>query len=182
MEILLWNTAWMLWNLLLAYTSIYLGRLAYQSKKLPEKIAAGILWLLFVPNTIYILTDLFHITYQRDFLSGFEEVLLFAQYVLFIPFGILTFVYSLSYFDKAMKKLKVGRVAALVIVNLLIGVGVMLGRIQRINSWDVFFAPIKTFNAVIETLTFPYFLIPSLLFGVLCNIIYFTYRNAFIKK
>jgi uncharacterized membrane protein len=182
MEVLLFNTGWMLWNLMLAYLSIYLGRFTYQSKKLSEKIIAGVLWLLFVPNTIYILTDLYHITYQIDQVTGLTRAVLYLQYLLFIPFGILTFVYSMSFFDRTLKKLNGTRIPLLIAINFLIGIGITVGRIQRTNSWDIFFAPIKTFNAILDTLTLPYLLIPSILFGILCNIIYFTYRKALVKS
>lgn len=181
MEILLFNTAWMLWNLALAYFSIYLGRLTYRTKKTSEKIIIGFLWLLFVPNTIYILTDFYHITYQRNYVFGAEKAILYLQYILFVPFGILTYLYSLSYFDKSLKKLNGTRVPILLAVNILIGVGVIMGRVLRFNSWDLFLTPVQTLRGLLDTIRLPHLLIPSIIFGILFNIIYFTYRKAFVK-
>lgn len=174
----MFNTLWMLWNLLLAGVSVLLGRLTYKAKTNRSKILLAFLWLLFVPNTIYILTDLYHLTYQRLFLSGIEKAILFAQYLVFIPLGIITFIYSMNLFEKAFPKIK-NQTILIVLINFLIGIGVIIGRFQRTNSWDLFIAPIKTLNDIATTIKSENLLFFGLVFGILCNTIYFLSRKAF---
>ncbi|OGK19088.1 hypothetical protein A3G67_01370 [Candidatus Roizmanbacteria bacterium RIFCSPLOWO2_12_FULL_40_12] len=181
MEILLFNTAWMLWNLALAFFSVFLGWLTFKAKKKHYKLILGFLWLIFAPNTIYILTDLYHLTYQRYFLSGFEKTVLFGQYIFFIPLGIVTFIYSLRYFERSFAKMKINHTLLLVAVNFLIGIGVMVGRFQRANSWDLIISPINTTRDIIATVKTTHLLVLSIAFGIFCNVIYFTYRKAFNK-
>lgn len=178
MNLLIFNTVWMLWNLLLAGVSVLFGWLAYRARESSSKALLAFLWFLFVPNTIYILTDLYHLTYQRLLLSGFEKIILFVQYLLFIPLGIITFIYSISLFEKAFPRIK-HKTVLIVLINFLIGIAVMVGRFQRTNSWEALSAPMKTINDIATTIKSDNLLYLGLAFGILCNTIYFLSRKAF---
>ena len=59
----------LIWNLFLAGIPWIVSSLLIVFPKLRKRylvlIPAGIIWLLFIPNTFYILTDLFHLNYKN---------------------------------------------------------------------------------------------------------------------
>src|SRR5207248_1183184 len=112
----------------------------------------GLLWLLFLPNTIYIFTDLEHLIDQWPLLHPFFRIPLLLQYIFFELVGIVTFVIALIPFEKIilpLKLLKKRKIPVLIIFNFLIAFGMVLGRVERINSWEVFTSPLKvTISAI----------------------------------
>jgi uncharacterized membrane protein len=127
---------WLLWNLFLAWIPFalaigvvagyrhHVGRLAL--------LALGGAWLLFLPNAPYVLTDFVHLGDRHRL---FDTVVIgsFALTSLALGFASLLLV-----------QLVVTRAAgaavgwAVALTSLLLsGLGVYLGRVQRLNSWDL---------------------------------------------
>ena|SRR3989344_3399248 len=182
MDILLDDLIWMSYNILLAYIPIFLGLRMLQVKNTTIKLLLGFLWLLFIPNTIYMLTDIIHLF--EDWPSNALLINLFVfipLYTTLMIISILTFIAALLPFEKVLKQKKVPqptRTIIIVLLNCLIAFGVVLGRIQRLNSWDVFLNPEGVITNTIHTLTTPSLLALTLLFAVICNVIYLFYRNS----
>src|SRR5437868_11760547 len=100
MPILAHNEIWMLYNCFLAFLALGFGYFFLISKNSKAKFIFGILWLLFLPNTIYIFTDLEHLIDQWQLLSWYFRIPLILQYLLLQIVGFTTFLYALYPFEK----------------------------------------------------------------------------------
>lgn len=164
----------LIWNLFLAgipYAITSFLKLKHENKPL-KSISYLVLvgWLLLLPNSFYIITDLVHIVRTDGRLFWLDMILVSSYSVLGFTAGIK----SIYQFELLIKKGKSGQKATFLIpiICLLCGIGIYLGRILRFNSWDVITNPIDLFltalNQVITIEAFQF----SLLFG---TFIYFTY-------
>src|SRR6185437_320786 len=100
MPILIYNAGWMLYNCFLALLALGFGYFFLVSKNKKAKFLFGILWLLFLPNTIYIFTDLEHLIDQWPLLPWNFRILLALQYLLLEIFAFATFAFGLYPFEK----------------------------------------------------------------------------------
>ncbi|KRN01316.1 hypothetical protein FD13_GL001120 [Levilactobacillus senmaizukei DSM 21775 = NBRC 103853] len=110
------------------------------------------LWLLFYPNTPYLLTDLFHLSLLRPYaLSGLLRVtphiwIYFTYMVIsavgcsFLGFWSLNHVSHLVA-ERLVKGQRLGRVAILVALTFLTSVGIYIGRFLRIHTIYLFLNP-----------------------------------------
>jgi uncharacterized membrane protein len=57
----------------------------------------------------------------------------------------------------------------------------VLGRVERINSWQVFTDPMRVIDSAITVLTSLDLLIVLILFGLFCNFLYFLFRRRFLS-
>ncbi len=109
------------------------------------------LWLLFLPNSPYILTDFIHLSYTNHRLL-WEALLLM---VWFSGAGLFLGLVSLRILHEAVAKRCSARVGWVFVgvVSLLAGLGVSLGRFERWNSWDAIHAPFQIFTDIARGLT-----------------------------
>jgi uncharacterized membrane protein len=135
--------AYLLWNLFLAYIpyvlAICFARSVKNRKPRWKQITFLLGWLVFFPNTIYLLTDFVHLYEQTYLPVWFDIVELFSFSFIACLFGFL----SLYTIEKVLTK-KIGFrrsfifiITAIVLAN----IGVYLGRNLRWNSWDLFIQP-----------------------------------------
>ncbi|OIN58583.1 hypothetical protein BLX24_13505 [Arsenicibacter rosenii] len=109
-----------------------------------------LLWLVFLPNAPYIITDLFHIQHIQSPLLWFDTMTIF----LFAVTGLLTGLYS----TLLVHRLVVQRAGTLLTwlcmlgCQVLSGFGIYLGRWIRLNSWDLLTTPAMLARAVYEAL------------------------------
>lgn len=106
-------------------------------------LAAG--WLLFLPNSCYMITDLIHL--ESSGLIGYNGVYLMNLKgwieIIYLGGGIFLAViaglFSTSLIHQPMKVRKYGLLNFLwiSIISLLCGYGVYIGRFLRFNSWDI---------------------------------------------
>lgn len=184
-------------NSCLALVAVLFGRLMSKANSAFAKTWTGFLWLIFLPNTIYILTDLSHLIEEWSDVSNLSRILLVIQYMLFSVFGIITFVLAVYCFQQLLegkpgnkkKKMKPSTIIAVCILNFIVGFGVVLGGIQRTNSWYIFTDPARVIRDVITLITSQELLILFVGFGILSNLIYFfmletvvTWGKKYFKK
>ncbi len=180
MPIIIYNESWMIYNCFLAFLALGFGYFFVISENKFIKAVFGILWLLFLPNTIYIFTDLEHLIDQWTLLPFFLRILLLLQYILFEFVGIATFVIALFPFEKiilSLRQFKNKKIQVLIVFNFFIAFGMVLGRVERINSWEVVTDPLRVINSAINVFFSPDLLGLMILFGILCNCIYFLMRD-----
>lgn len=180
MPILVYNVSWMLYNCFLAFLALGFSYFFLVSKNTIIKIIFGILWVLFLPNTIYIFTDLVHLIDQWPFLSPSYRIPLLVQYSILETVGLVTFFFSLYPFEKIIlpKNLhKRKKVRYLIIFNFFIAFAMVLGRVERINSWDVVLRPAAVISSAFHVLFSLNLLGLLFLFGLFCNCFYFLFRN-----
>ncbi len=142
------------------------------------KFIFGFLWLLLLPNTAYLFTDLGHISYQWAHMSLSGSISLLVQYLLMELFAVTIFLYSCRPFEKIVERINVSRkkrVLWLILFNFLVAYGMVLGRFQHINSWILFSDPLKVLKSALNIFVSPNLLWQTLLFGILCNGLYFLW-------
>lgn len=133
----------LLWNLVLAWIPALLAvRLRASSRaggRLLPLVPFGVLWLLFLPNAPYIVTDVIHLRDVGRVSFAYDVPML----AVFGGTGLLLGFMSL-YLVQSVVRERFGeragwRFAAATIP--LTGIGVYLGRVLRWNSWDVLVRP-----------------------------------------
>jgi uncharacterized membrane protein len=141
-----WGYAWLTWNLILAWVpylaSLWADRLRLRHGRQPWLLMLpGLLWLLFLPNAPYIVTDFMHLRTRPDlpWLFWYDVVTLatlaWTGCVLgAVSLGIMQGIVA-QYLGRAVSWLFVLGTAGLC------GVGIYLGRFERWNSWDLLVSP-----------------------------------------
>jgi uncharacterized membrane protein len=112
-------------------------------------------WLLFLPNAPYVLTDVVHLVDAIRDASDFDVYFgLLPLYSLFFAVGFVAYVTSLRLLRRfaATRGVHGSRwVAVEIALHAMCAIGVYLGRFVRLNSWDVIAAP-GTVTATLDSL------------------------------
>ena len=147
----------MVWNLFLAWlpymiSSCIQERAAWQKNKLLFTIAS-LVWLLFIPNSFYILTDLFHLGEHNDVPMWFDLALIIS----FAWDGLLLGILSVRQMEKMVQRFFPGRHELFFIYPLmwLNALGVYIGRYPRFNSWDIITNPLGISSYILTMLCHP---------------------------
>lgn len=183
MPIFLDNFSWISINIFLAFLGLGISYLL-STKNAILRLFFIVLWFLFVANTIYLVTDLQYLQEQLQRTNLPEQITLIIQYSIVFSTGIITFFLSLYLFEKNLSKYahKTAVKAILIIMIYLIAFGVILGKVQRINSWTVFTNPKAVINASFILLSSKELLPVVLIFGLIISILYFSMKRAFKVK
>jgi uncharacterized membrane protein len=147
----------LVWNLFLAFVPYFLSYTLTQYPSLIENKCkfAGIftVWILFVPNSFYILTDLFHLYDWKGAPLWFDLILIttFAWNALLM--GIL----SVRHMEKIIQAMWLYRFDWLFILPVmwLNALGVYIGRFMRFNSWDIITNPFQLAWDIIQLHIYP---------------------------
>jgi uncharacterized membrane protein len=163
----------LLWNLFLAWIP-WLAALAFAAARAPVALAAsGAVWLLFLPNAPYLITDLVHLR-PRAGVPHWYDVLLFGAFALA---GCVLGWASLEAVHRRVAR-ALGPLAEAVVVAIVLflkGFGVYLGRFLRWNSWDVIARPSALAAAAASALATPRALVFSVLFGAFVGVGYLVF-------
>lgn len=188
------------WNVLLALLPLFFAK---QAEFTGEQGRIGcftlwtILWLLFFPNSVYMVTDFIHISSDKfmwiveaeQYLPNrgvvySTEVMVWAKLLVIgmgFLFALLVGLESFYIFEQNIKK-KCSKLVCLGIlgVALLSGVGVYIGRFLRFNSWDIFFSPIQVLKQVAVGVNgfAVQFIITFTIFVIGCYALYRTFRRT----
>ncbi len=176
----MFNLNWMLFNVCLAVLPVLFGYFLLKSNSKILKVCFGLLWLLFLPNTIYLITDVIHFLNQWGRVDGIFKVGLVLQYVVLEIVGFVTFILALRPFEEMLVRFQVqksNQILLLILFNFFIAFGMVLGRIERLHSWYVFTEFTSVIDAVVETMTSFEHLGLFMLFGLFCNFFYFLFRD-----
>jgi len=131
------------WNLFLALIpygiSFWVTHLAHSIK---NKLFLGLLlviWLLFLPNSFYIITDLFHLKPRHNIPLWYDLLIIFSCAWTGMMIGFI----SLLDLHLRIEQVKNGKLAwsFSILVLFLCSLGVYLGRYLRWNSWDILSNP-----------------------------------------
>jgi uncharacterized membrane protein len=128
----------LVWNLFLAWIPMLLALWFSALRRTAPTLVVGAVWLVFLPNAPYLVTDLVHLGNGSNELWRHVLQFGFAAWT-----GTLLGVVSLRLVHISVER-RWGRLAgwALVLVSTgLCAVGVVIGRFQRWNSWDIVTRP-----------------------------------------
>ncbi len=132
------------WNLFLAWIPLVAALIAANRARTggfaPGFVAAVAIWLIFLPNAPYMITDLKYAGYSNDVPVLYDVLLLAAAAWTGLVLGLASLLLI-----HAIARRLIGSIKAwllVVAVLALCSFGIYLGRVQRVNSWDVFVRPV----------------------------------------
>jgi len=183
MPVINYNVSWMIYNSFLALLAVGFGYFIFEVENKILRIFFGLVWFLFLPNTIYIFTDLMHLIEQWGYTQGSVRLLLVLQYTIFELVGIVTFLLAFFPFENIVSRIrgfKKNKTVLYIIFNFIIAFGMVLGRVERINSWDIFTNPHIVLVSGLHVFTSINLIGLTVLFGLICNFIYFLFRDKLL--
>lgn len=144
----------LIWNLFLAWLPFLFALIVvFGRRRLWVVASSGLLWLLFFPNTTYLVTDLIHLHHTNYIPIWYDAIMLFAFALTGLMLGLLSlyFVHAVveSHFGTTLGWLFV------LVTAVLGGIGVYIGRFLRWNSWDIFTNPVTLLNDLVFNLFHP---------------------------
>ncbi len=168
----------LVWNLLLAWLPLGFAFLAVRYRSAPRRFfACACLWLLFLPNSPYLVTDLVHLK-PRPPVPLWFDILLVQSFVLTgLLLGFLS-VYLMHRLVSHSYGWKIGWLFTVLILALT-GFGIYLGRFERWNSWDLFTSPIALSADIWDMLRHPRANKTAYVFSALCGTFLFLTYAAF---
>jgi uncharacterized membrane protein len=153
------NGLWMTWNLMLALVPAALAPLVFRHRG--ERTAlwwAGLgLFVLFLPNAPYVITDLVHL--RGDVLDARNDAAVVGAvlpvYAAFIGIGLVAYAFCLSELGRYLDRIGLAarRASIELGVHFLAAIGVVLGRFARLNSWEPVTEPQTALERVVLTLS-----------------------------
>jgi uncharacterized membrane protein len=167
---------WLVWNLFLAWLPALGAFAAYNLNHWPTRfrwlpiIGLSILWLLFLPNAPYLITDIIHLKQQSGVPLWYDLITLVA----FAWTGSFLGLVSLFLMQMLVRR-TVGNTASWVFALgalALNGFGIYFGRFLRWNSWDVFFRPTSLFYDLLEGLRNPFAYLHTIAFAGLFTLLF----------
>lgn len=145
---------YLIWNLMLAWVPFVYAYLAYRLHLARNHrfivwlgvISCTTIWLLFLPNAPYLLTDLIHLQVENNSIYWYDLLML----LWYAWTGFLLGIASLYLMQQVVVS-SFGKVIGwlFVVVTLsLASYGVYLGRFLRWNSWDILRNPLALFTDI----------------------------------
>lgn len=134
---LIYPTRFFVWNLMLACIPVFFAAGFVLVRQQIWLIPLGLGWLAFLPNAPYLVTDLVHLG------SGVEVWRHVMQYGVAAWTGVILGVVSMHLVCQRIER-EFGAVAGWIAVVGSVGlcaIGVVIGRFQRWNSWDLVTQP-----------------------------------------
>ncbi len=169
----------LVWNLALAWLPVLFVWLLIKQLKTkrwqePLPMLLTLLWLGFLPNSFYLISDLIHLQSTGDIGVLFDTVMFMS----FILNGLVAGYLSLYHVHKQLIKRK-GREKAHILIGvilLLVSFAIYLGRTLRWNSWDVLLNPAGVLfdvsERVISPLEHPQAIVTTTTFFLLLGSVY----------
>jgi uncharacterized membrane protein len=151
---------WMIYNSVLAAIPLLLAVGLFHGER-PRRTAgwwAGVVaFVLFLPNAPYLVTDVIHLRGLLANHPGTRTSVIVPAGALaaLIAFGVVVYAASLALVDRELRRSPVlarHRVLARSVLHLLCAFGVVLGRLPRLNSWDVVARPTTLVDGVLAVL------------------------------
>ncbi len=171
--------SFIIWNLILAWISFELAYLLIRNLHKVrwlhwENILLSLLWLTFLPNSWYVLTDFIHIIPTGEISQLYDIVLIT---LLVISGFLLGFAGLFLVHRELLKRLGIYRsYLAVEAIILLSSFAIYLGRDLRWNTWDVIANPqgviINVSDRIIDPFGNPRALNVTILFFILISVIY----------
>ncbi|MES2411409.1 MAG: DUF1361 domain-containing protein [Bacteroidota bacterium] len=171
----------LIWNLFLGYIPFFLS--TEIKKTVPGTYKFYFIffgWLLFLPNSFYLLTDFVHLHHNSDLQYLFDALLLACFSVAGFYAGISSMLHihqllEMKYTEKRSRQL-------IAIICYLASFGVYLGRILRFNSWDILSKPIDLFANILNSIQNFHIYEFTFYFGTFVLIVYSISHLLFDNK
>jgi uncharacterized membrane protein len=138
----------LVWNLFLAIIPFAITTGLTSTKKVNKLVLFFFfgIWLLFLPNAPYLVTDLMHLT-RTDQSFLWLDILVIMSFAFN---GLILFFLSLSDMEKLLKKHLNSKLLTPLLLSIfgLTAFGIYLGRFLRHNSWEIINNPLNIFRDI----------------------------------
>lgn len=160
-----WRFMFLIWNLFLCWVPYIISLVIYRRKMITKRGRPWInhlmtlIWLLFYPNTLYIITDTIHLGRIESFFLNDIVVmdngvwLTFCLLIFVVLLGFIMGIISL-YAMQNILDVNYGPLFSwgfVIVVLILSSYAIYIGRYFRLNSWDII-RPMKLISNVIQSL------------------------------
>lgn len=158
----------LVWNVMLSTVPLFMIRYAAEKENVWMKRLFMFLWILFLPNAFYMITDFIHITnHPMIWVIPVEPYsgLTGTRYSMDAYLWVRLLIISLGAFYALLAALESTRVflgmidtkrsafrrtSSLFLISLLSGTGIYIGRFLRFNSWDIL-NPVRLIGSLIRS-------------------------------
>lgn len=168
------------WNLFLAWIPFIISSflLIFNIKSKIALAFAIVVWILFFPNSPYILTDLFHLKTRNSVPIWYDLIVILSYAWAGLICGFISLLDIEKMLSSYFKRSTISIIAVLFLF--LSSFGVYLGRFLRWNSWDVLNNPFGLFNDIAVRFIYPLDYTKTwgvtVLMGIMLNFMYFMLR------
>jgi uncharacterized membrane protein len=169
------------WNIFLAWIPY---RISKKIKDLPDNkyrrltaLAMFGLWWLFLPNAPYMLTDLVHLRFSSYYMVWLDILIIYS----FSITGLLLGFFSVLHIHEFVKE-RYGKWPAEIVTHLSVlscGFGIYLGRVERLNSWDLIIHPIHNAKHILMSFFHPDYFFHSWGFSLVLSVFLFALFRVF---
>lgn len=148
----------MFWNLFLAWLPVLFAlwlrkRLATSRWLSWQNLLLSVLWLGFLPNSFYMVSDLIHLQSTGEIMKLYDVAMMMS---LIANGMILGFISVYVVHHELLKRVKTGWAHLIIgLVFLSCGFAIYLGRYLRWNTWDVLLNPFALLFDISERLIHP---------------------------
>jgi uncharacterized membrane protein len=145
------------WNLFLGFIPYAISEWFFRNIPVIEnkwkRVIVLLLWLLFIPNSFYIVTDLFHLEQFDSAPKWFDLLLIFS----FSWNGLLLGILSIRKIELILSIINGRSLSMLFVFGVmwLNAFGIYIGRYLRYNSWDIVVQPFSLFEEMLQILIHP---------------------------
>jgi uncharacterized membrane protein len=165
----------LVWNLFLAW--LPLGFILIARRRQLKHDGNGFfvyfyifLWLLFFPNTTYIITDLMHVPEYGGRLLWYDSLRIFLFALAGLAVGLYSMMVAHQVFNRMFGHFKAWWILSF--AGFLSGYGIYLGRFERFNSWDLFTNPFSLVRQIIGDFNNPLAIQTTLAFATVTMVLY----------
>lgn len=162
--------AFLIWNIILALIPFDLSLLGRLFKTSRWRYLIGVIWLLFFPNALYMITDFIHLS---SIGVGLSTAFQFVEYAILaggifigVTLGLTSLFILYPLFIPNHQRL-INQAATFGVLSVCSSVAIYIGRFLRINSWDVFYQLHTTIASVLSILNQSDFWIFVVAFSIL---------------
>ncbi|MCP4177244.1 MAG: DUF1361 domain-containing protein [bacterium] len=146
-------------NIVLAVVPVLLSTYLFRTKQKNNSfiwILLFILFIVFLPNAPYTITDYIHLvaTYREFQNKAIVYVIVLPMYLIYWIICLESYVISLLFIQRFLRR-KYGLKSFFiveVILTLYCSIGIFIGRFERINSWNIFTHPLKITEKAVSAL------------------------------
>lgn len=147
----------LIWNIFLGWIPFASSNYLLNHKdniRNPKQIAFLLIAIAFLPNAVYLITDLIHLKPRTDVALWYDSFLLFC----FSLLGLMYSTISLINLEKIFRWMIPSKWVIPLMLFLIIGsgYGVYLGRVLRWNSWDAVIHPFGIISDTFQHVIHPF--------------------------
>ena len=169
----------LLWNLFLATIPYSLSTIIKTDFRLRrsnlKNLGIIIIWLLFIPNTFYLITDFVHLNPSNLYRYIFDFALLSSFTIAGFYFGILS-IHTIYKQIQFFYSNTISRIF-LISISYLCAFGIYIGRVLRFNSWDIISNPFFLIKSILDSI----FLLETVVFSVELGTLILIVNSIYIQ-